>query len=71
MAQKTAIQQAIDKLNSKIFAPRSNIALGVTMAINILKELEVVEKEQIIHAFDTACEDQDRIGKEYYKETYQ
>lgn len=28
------------------------------------------EKSQIIDAFDMACQDQDRIGKEYFNETY-
>ena len=28
------------------------------------------EKEQIENAFDTGCTDENRIGKEYYNETY-
>jgi len=30
-----------------------------------------LEKEQIIEAFDIACNDEDRIGKEYYKDTFE
>ncbi len=29
-----------------------------------------LEKQQIIDAFDVACEDQNRIGLEYYLETF-
>jgi hypothetical protein len=29
-----------------------------------------LEKQQIIDAFDIACQDEDRIGKEYYNETF-
>ena len=29
-----------------------------------------LEKEQIIDAFDLACDDENRIGKEYYNETF-
>lgn len=29
-----------------------------------------LEQQQIIDAFDIACQDQDRIGKEYYNETF-
>lgn len=28
------------------------------------------EKEQIMNAFDTACDDENRIGKEYYNDTF-
>jgi hypothetical protein len=35
----------------------------------IEKALEM-EKQQIIDAFDSACEDENRIGKEYYNETF-
>lgn len=35
-----------------------------------LEQAKQMEKEQIIQAFDIACEDKDRIGKEYYNETY-
>ena len=33
------------------------------------KALEM-EKDQIIESFDIACQDEDRIGKEYYNEIY-
>jgi hypothetical protein len=37
---------------------------------NTIEQAKVMEKEQIIEAFDIACEDPDRIGKEYYDQTY-
>jgi hypothetical protein len=36
----------------------------------LLNEAKAIEKEQIEEAFDIACEDPDRIGKEYYDQTY-
>ena len=35
-----------------------------------IKQAKQMEKEQIIAAFDIACEDDDRIGREYYNETF-
>ena len=34
------------------------------------EQAKVMEKEQIVDAFDTGTTDEDRIGKEYYNETY-
>ena len=39
-------------------------------AVIVYKQAKQMEKEQIIQAFDIACEDKDRIGKEYYYDTY-
>jgi hypothetical protein len=36
----------------------------------ILKQALTMERTQIIEAFDAACEDPDRIGIEYYAETF-
>ena len=36
----------------------------------LIDQAKKLEKDQIIQAFDTACEDKDRIGEEYYNETY-
>ena len=35
-------------------------------AIKLLEK----EKEQILNAFDMGCQDEDRIGEEYYNDTY-
>ena len=36
----------------------------------LFQQAKQMEKEQIIQAFDIACEDKDRIGEEYYYDTY-
>ena len=36
----------------------------------IYKHSKELEKEQIVTAFDIACEDSDRIGLEYYDDTF-
>lgn len=36
-----------------------------------IEQAKAMEKEQIIEAFDIACEDSDRIGREYYNQTYE
>lgn len=38
---------------------------------SILEKARQIEKEQIIEAWDKACTDQNRIGKEYYRDTYE
>jgi len=37
---------------------------------DILERAKEIEKEQIIDAFDTGTNDENRIGREYYNETY-
>jgi len=37
----------------------------------VFEQAKQMEKEQIIDAFDMGCQDENRIGKEYYKETYE
>jgi len=34
------------------------------------KRAKEMEKEQIIDAFDNGCDDENRIGKEYYDDLY-
>jgi hypothetical protein len=36
----------------------------------LLDEAKAMEKNQIVDAFDIACEDENRIGIEYYNETF-
>lgn len=38
---------------------------------SILEKAKQIEKEQIVKAFDDGCEDVNRIGIEYYQETYE
>ena len=60
MAQKTAVEWIIEQLQ----APCRGIPS------HIIEQAKAMEKEQIIDAFDMGCQDEDRIGKEYYKDTY-
>jgi hypothetical protein len=60
MAQQTALEWLINEwpvLESNIL-PR------------IIEQAKAMEKEQVVNAFDTGCTDENRIGKEYYNETY-
>lgn len=59
---KTAVDWLIDQLKG-----RYDIDIEKLMVCAAAKE---IEREQIIEAFDIACEDENRIGKEYYNETY-
>ena len=64
MAQQTAMMELIDWVELRFNNPRE------TEIFKKATQLLEKEKEQIIDAFDTACQDQDRIGMEYYNETY-
>ena len=52
------------------FGPRSNLTIGLISAINLLRQQTELERQQIVDAFDMGCKDQNRIGEEYYNETY-
>jgi hypothetical protein len=60
MKQQTAVEWLM------ISIPRGLVA-GFKDAFERAKE---IEREQIEDAFDTGTTDDDRIGKEYYNETY-
>ena len=67
---KTAIQELFSQLeveHPNLF--NTNTSEGRKF-INDYYKFFVLEKKQIIDAFDTACEDQNRIGIEYYNETF-
>ena len=67
---KTAIQELFSKLETEhpnLF--NTNTQEGRKF-INDYYQFFELEKKQIIDAFDTACQDENRIGKEYYNETF-
>lgn len=73
--QETAIKQAIDKLRNKVIPPRSNVGVGIAMAIDILVELLPVEEKQIATAFEEGQKEEAKEafwtkGHKYYYETY-
>ncbi len=67
MAQQTAINWLRKKLE-ETYDKEGKLPLAYTFSL--LNKAEQIEKEQIIQAFDIACEDKDRIGEEYYNETF-
>jgi hypothetical protein len=67
---KTAVQELFSKLEKKhpnLF--NTNTLEGREFINNYYYILEM-EKQQIIQSFDVGCEDENRIGKEYYNETF-
>ena len=67
---KTAMQELFSQLeieHSNLFNLHS---LDGRKFINDYYKFLELEKQQIIDAFDVACEDENRIGKEYYLETF-
>jgi hypothetical protein len=67
---KTAMQELFSQLETEhpnLFNLRS--VDGRKFINDYYKFLEL-EKQQIIDAFDVACEDQNRIGIEYFNQTF-
>lgn len=61
MAQQTAVEWLFKKMTEQGTNPYWDMRFI---------QAKQMEKEQIIQAFDIACEDKDIIGEEYYNETY-
>lgn len=62
---------AVEWLKKKIketYDKEGKLPLGYVL--NLVSQAKAMEKEQIEDAFDTGTTDEDRIGKEYYNETY-
>lgn len=75
MTQQTAVGYIISQLRQLAFNESTHLGMGdVRVTQGLIDELEYqakqMEKEQIIAAFDVAYQDEDRIGREYYDETY-
>jgi hypothetical protein len=73
--KQTAVEWYTEQLRQLAFNQKTHLGMGdirVTQGLldELLEQAKAMEKEQIIEAFDTACEDTDRIGKEYYDQTY-
>jgi hypothetical protein len=56
-------QTAVEWLRSKLLIKDKELE-------DLFEQAKQIEKEQIIDAFDMGCEDENRIGAEYYNETY-
>lgn len=60
------IEQIIDKQPAGFYVIDSQ-----EECYKLFEKARQIEKEQIIEAWDKACTDQNRIGKEYYRDTYE
>lgn len=67
MKKLTAVEWLWEQIDNAI--PFQNIQTS-QIFYALLKQAKKLEKEQIEDAFDIACEDENRIGKEYYSETF-
>ena len=67
---KTAIQELFSQLEIEHPALFNTNTLEGRGFINSYYKFFELEKQQIINAFDLACEDENRIGKEYYNDTF-
>ena len=67
---KTAIQELFSQLEMEHPALFNTNTLEGRGFINSYYKFFEMEKQQIINAFDLACEDENRIGKEYYNEIF-
>lgn len=67
---KTAIQELFSQLEVEHPNLFNTNTLEGRKFINDYYKFFELEKQQIIDAFDLACQDENRIGKEYYNETF-
>jgi hypothetical protein len=67
---KTAMQELFSQLEIEHPNLFNTNTLDGRKFINDYYKFFELEKQQIIDAFDIACQDEDRIGKEYYNETF-
>ena len=67
---KTAVQELFSQLEIEHPNLFNTNTLEGRKFINDYYKFFELEKQQIIDAFDVACEDKNRIGIEYYNETF-
>ena len=67
---KTAMQELFSQLEMEHPNLFNLHSLYGRKFINDYYKFLELEKQQIIDAFDVACEDQNRIGKEYFNQTF-
>lgn len=63
MAQQTAVQFLINYM-------LENFHLTDYTVMVVFEQAKQMEKEQIVDAFDMGCQDEDRIGEEYYNDIF-
>jgi hypothetical protein len=67
---KTAVQELFSKLEAEHPSLFNIHSVEGREFINSYYYILELEKQQIIDAFDIGCEDDNRIGKEYYEQTF-
>jgi hypothetical protein len=73
---KLAVEWFDEQLQDKMFIQYGysdglrKIVIPIDAYMELKQQAKEMEKEQIINAFDMGCQDEDRIGEEYYNETY-
>ena len=67
---KTAVQELFSKLEIEYPSLFNTHSVDGRNFINEYYQFLELEKQQIIQAFDVACEDENRIGIEYYNQTF-
>ena len=68
MAQQTAVEWLVRQLSNEFIG---EVFLHRWSEVShLIDKAKQMEKEQIIDAFDTGTMDDNLIGNEYYKETY-
>lgn len=73
MKKQTAVQwfaQRDTELTIEFLEGKLNQIQLAIEKTKCLQQAKAMEREQIVDAFDIACSDEDRIGREYYNETY-
>ncbi len=65
--KQTAVEFLLSELDINKLIEREKL----TMAAEVVRQAKAMEKQQIINAFDTGFNEDKRIGKEYYNETYE
>jgi hypothetical protein len=71
MVTAQTAMQALIAWGDEMLLKHPEKILSFSEVIDKAEELLQMEKEQIIKAFDVACDDPDRIGREYYRDTYE
>lgn len=67
--RQTAIEWLVEKLENVDYNPLEKDGYD-TAKKRIIEHAKTMEKNQIVDAFDIACKDENRIGIEYYNETF-
>ncbi len=67
---KTAVQELFSQLQTEYPNLFNTHSVDGRNFINNYHKFLELEKQQIIDAFDLGCEDENRIGLEYYIETF-